>query len=562
MKASTKAGNGSSELVLVALGGLGEIGMNAYLYGLGPAGARQWLMVDLGLTFPQDHEPGVDVVLPDLRFIESQKGSLAGLLLTHAHEDHIGAVLDLWPRLKCPIYATPFTAGMLAAKAVENGNRVKLPINIVKLGGRFNVGPFDLELVTLAHSIPEPSAVAIRTEHGLVFHTGDWKLDKTPLVGDAPDENLLQRLGEEGVDVMICDSTNAMRQGRSPSETEVAASLMEIIKKAKRRVAVTMFASNVARVRAVIDAANAAGRKVVISGRALHRVIQVAKDTGYLPTDMTVLDQQHFGFLEPHDVLAICTGSQGEARAAMARIAEDEHPEISFSKGDTVIFSSRPIPGNEISIARVQNNLARIGCEIVTDADALVHVTGHPRREELKQMYAWMKPKLVVPMHGEMRHMSEHAKLAKEAGVPETQICRNGQMVRLLPRPHGIIDDVPVGRLYRDGKLIVPSVDGPVRDRRRLAFAGIACVAIALDKRGEIAADPEIALDGIPDKTLDGRSMEDMVYDAVEGTLESIPPKRRKDDKLVADAIRRAVRAAIDQAWGKKTIVKVLVCLV
>ncbi|CAN0401922.1 unnamed protein product, partial [Phaeothamnion confervicola] len=233
MKASTKAGNGSSELVLVALGGLGEIGMNAYLYGLGPAGARQWLMVDLGLTFPQDHEPGVDVVLPDLRFIESQKGSLAGLLLTHAHEDHIGAVLDLWPRLKCPIYATPFTAGMLAAKAVENGNRVKLPINIVKLGGRFNVGPFDLELVTLAHSIPEPSAVAIRTEHGLVFHTGDWKLDKTPLVGDAPDENLLQRLGEEGVDVMICDSTNAMRQGRSPSETEVAASLMEIIKKAK-----------------------------------------------------------------------------------------------------------------------------------------------------------------------------------------------------------------------------------------------------------------------------------------------------------------------------------------
>jgi ribonuclease J len=562
MKASTKAGNGNSELVLVALGGLGEIGMNAYLYGLGPAGARQWLMVDLGLTFPQQDEPGVDVVLPDLRYIESQKGQLAGLLLTHAHEDHIGAVLDLWPRLKCPIYATPFTAGMLAAKAAENGNRVKLPINIVKLGGRFNIGPFDLELVTLAHSIPEPSAVAIRTEHGTVFHTGDWKLDKTPLVGDAPDENLLQRLGDEGVDVMVCDSTNAMRQGRSPSETEVAASLLEIIKRAKRRVAVTMFASNVARVRAVIDAANAAGRKVVISGRALHRVIQVAKDTGYLPTDMTVFDQQHFGFLEPHDVLAICTGSQGEARAAMARIAEDDHPEISFSKGDMVIFSSRPIPGNEVSIARVQNNLARIGCEVVTDSDALVHVTGHPRREELKQMYAWLKPKMVVPMHGEARHMYEHAKLAKEAGVPQTQICRNGQMLRLLPSPHAIIDEVPVGRLYRDGKLIVPSGDGPVKERRRLAFAGVACVAIALDKRGEIAADPEVALDGIPETTLDGRSMQEMVYDAVEGTLESIPIKRRKDDKLVADAVRRAVRAAIDQAWGKKTIVKVLVCLV
>lgn len=552
----------SGELVLVAMGGLGEIGMNAYAYGLGPKDQRQWLMIDLGITFPHENEPGVDVVLPDLRFIEAEKGALAGLLLTHAHEDHVGAVLDLWPKLKCPIFATPFTAGMLQAKVVENGNRVKLPITIVKLASRFKIGPFDLELVTLAHSIPEPSGVVIRTPHGNVFHTGDWKLDATPLVGDPSNDARLQALGTEGMDVVVCDSTNAFRHGRSPSEVEVAASIAKIVKGAKRRVAVTTFASNVARVRAVADAAAAAGRKLVVSGRALHRVIQVAKDTGYLPEDLAALDQQHFGFLEPHQVVCLCTGSQGEPRAALARIAEGEHPEIRFTRGDLVIFSSRPIPGNEIGIGKIQNSLARIGCDVLTDSDALVHVTGHPRRDELKQMYAWLKPKLAVPMHGEARHMEEHAKLARESGVPATHVAYNGQMLRLLPGPAEVIDEVPVGRYYRDGKLIVPASDGPVRERRRLGFAGIACVAVALDQHGEICADPEVALDGIPATTQDGRSMEEVVFKTVDGTLESIPMKRRKDDKMVADAIRRAVRAAIDQAWGKKPIVKVLVCLV
>lgn len=561
MNESTTA-RSSGELVLVAMGGLGEIGMNSYLYGLGTPKARQWLMIDLGLTFPHENEPGVDVVLPDLRFIEAEKGALAGLLLTHAHEDHIGAVLDMWPKLKCPIFATPFTAGMLAAKVVENGNRVKLPITIVKMGSRFNIGPFDLELVTLAHSIPEPSGVVIRSDCGTLFHTGDWKFDATPLVGEPHDEARLAKLGAEGVDVVICDSTNALRHGRSPSETEVGASIAKIIKGAKRRVAVTTFASNVARVKAVADAAEACGRKLVVSGRALHRVIQVAKDTGYLPENLSALDQQHFSYLEPHEVVALCTGSQGEPRAAMARIAEGEHPEIKFARGDMVIFSSRPIPGNEIGIGKIQNSLARLGVDVITDSDALVHVTGHPRREELKQMYAFLKPKLAVPMHGEARHMEEHAKLAREAGVPETHVAYNGQMLRLLPRPAKVVDDVPVGRFYRDGKLIVPSVDGPVKERRRLAFAGIVCVAVAIDKHGEVCADPEVALDGVPHTTLDGRSMEEVVFKIVDGTLESIPMKRRKDDKMVADALKRAVRAAVDQAWGKKPIVKVMVCLV
>ena len=562
MTDKNKRSGAGDELVFLALGGLGEIGMNAYLYGLGAPTARKWLMIDLGITFPHEAEPGVDVVLPDIRFIEAEKANLAGLVLTHAHEDHIGAVLELWPKLKCPIYATPFTAGMLAAKNAENGGRVKLPINIVRLGSRFDVGPFDLELVTLAHSIPEPSGIAIRTPLGMVFHTGDWKLDATPLIGDPSNDAKLQALGEEGVDVIVCDSTNAMREGRSPSEVEVAASITKIIKGAKRRVAVTTFASNVARVRAVSDAAKASGRKLVVSGRAMHRVIRVAKDTGYLPEDFQAFDQNQFSYLAPHEVLLLCTGSQGELRAAMARIGEDDHPEIELGNGDLVIFSSRPIPGNEKGIGKVQNNLAMLGCDIVTDSDALVHVTGHPRREELRQMYAWLKPKVAIPMHGEARHLREHAKLAREAGVPDVHTFTDGQIVRLAPGPATVIDKAPVGRLFRDGKLIVPSVDGPVRDRRKLATVGLVAVAIAIDRNGDIAADSEVEIDGVPKHTADGRSIQELILVAVEGTLDGIPPKRRKDEEKVKDAVRRTVRATVDQIWGKKPIVKVLVCLV
>ena len=547
------------ELVFAALGGLGEIGMNTYLYGLGEARQRRWLMVDLGLTFPGDAEPGVDVVLPNLKFIAENRKQLAGLVLTHAHEDHIGAVIDLWPRIGCPIYATPFTAGMLRSKSTEYGGRVKLPINVIPLGTQFEVGPFKLEFINLAHSIPEPSGLVLRTAHGNVFHTGDWKLDSDPLVGMPSDNARLQALGEEGVLAMVCDSTNAMREGRSPSEIEVAASLTKIIKGAKRRVAVTSFASNVARIKAVADAAEATGRKLVVVGRSLHRIIQVAIDTGYLPADFTYLDQNQFGFLDAAQTLCICTGSQGEPRAAMARIAEEEHPQVELTKGDMVIFSSRTIPGNEKAVSRIQNALAAQGCNIVTDSDALVHVTGHPRREELKQMYAWIKPKIAIPMHGEARHMMEHAKLARECGVRDTQVLKDGQLVRLAPGPSAIIDGIPVGRLYRDGKLIVQDGEGPVRERRKLSFVGIVMVALVLGKKGELIGEPDCAIDGVPFETSNGDSMEDVVLDAVDGTIESIPAGRRKDVELVRDAVRRAVRAAVDQEWGKKPIVKVLI---
>ena len=549
------------EVVFMGLGGLGEIGLNTYLYGLGPEHARRWLMVDLGLTFPGENEPGVDVVLPDLRFIEEERGALAGIVLTHAHEDHLGAVIDLWPRLRAPIYATPFTAGMLRSKFAEHGGRVKIPITVVEMGSRFKVGPFDIELVTMAHSIPEPSGVAIRTPHGIVFHTGDWKLDRTPLVGDPTDEAKIRSFAEEGVRALVCDSTNAFREGRSPSEVEVAESLARIIGGAKRRVAVTTFASNVARLRAIADAAKATRRHLVVAGRAMHRVIQVAIDTGYLPEDFRYLDQEQFGYLEPDEVLMLCTGSQGELRAALARIAEGQHPDIRLGQGDLVIFSSRTIPGNEKPVTRVQNNLALLGVDIITDADALVHVTGHPRRDELKEMYGWLKPAVAVPMHGEARHLKEHAWLARAAGVLDVHALRNGQMIRLAPDPVAIVDDAPVGRLYRDGRLVVPE-GGAVRDRRRLSFAGMIVIALAMSQRGELLGEPELAMEGVPAETADGEPMSDVVLTAVDGTLRSIPGAKRRDTALVSDAVRRAVRAAVDQVWGKKPIAKVLVTVV
>ena len=552
-------GKSANELVFVALGGLGEIGMNLYLYGYGPPEARRWLMVDCGITFPEgEFDPGIDVILPDVRFIEENRADLAGMLITHAHEDHIGAVIELWPRLKAPIYATPFTAGMLRAKLAEMGGGLELPINVVGLDSRFKIGTFDVELVTLAHSIPEMSAVAIRTDLGLVFHTGDWKLDPTPLIGAPLDEGRLKRLGDEGVHALMIDSTNAFREGSSPSEQDVAKSLAEIVAKAKGRVAVTTFASNVARVKAVAAAAQAAGRQLVVAGRALHRVIEVAIDTGYLPQGFRYLDQDQFSSLQRRDVVVMCTGSQGEARAALSRISEEEHPDISLDKGDLVIFSSRTIPGNEKAVGRIQNNLARNGCDILTDGEALVHVSGHPRRDELRRMYRWLRPQVAVPMHGEARHLKAQAELAREMGVKTIFSVLDGEILRLSPDA-AVIDDAPVGRLFRDGRLLVEESEGPVRARRKLAAVGIVIVSLCLSRRGELLSEPQAVLDGVPAETAKGEAMLDVVLDAVDGTLRSIPGQGRKSAELVAEAVRRAVRAAVNETWGKKPICKVMV---
>jgi ribonuclease J len=548
-----------NELVFVPLGGVGEIGMNLYLYGYGRPGAYTWLIVDMGVTFGSEYEPGIDVILPDIRFLEEERHNIAGLVLTHSHEDHYGAVGDLWPLLgRVPVYATPFTAEMLKGKLGEMGLNGDFPLEVVPLGSRQSIGPFDVELICMSHSIPEPSALAIRTPAGTAIHTGDWKLDETPLTSPPTDERRLREIGRDERIALVCDSTNAIREGISPSEADVAANLTKLIKRAPRCVAVTTFASNVARLGSVAKAARETGRELVVVGRAMYRVIEAAQATGYLDPDLPFHEETAFAKLPADKVVALCTGSQGEPRAALSRIASGEHPSVSLNAGDWVIFSSRTIPGNEKAVGRVQNALSDNKVEILTDQDDLVHVSGHPRRGELEKIYGWLKPRVAVPMHGEGRHLEAHAELAEALGVKTVVRARNGTMVRLLPEPAGIIDDVPVGRLYRDGAILTSADDGQVRDRRKLSFAGIVAVSLVLTAKGELVADPEVALNGLPAADNNGIPLVEIARDAAIGTVESIPKPRRKDPAVVSEAVRRGVRAAIYQAWGKKPVCSVL----
>lgn len=549
----------SDELVFLPLGGAGEIGMNLNLYGFGPANNRRWIMVDLGVTFGDERTPGVDLIMPDPSFIEERSDKLLGLVLTHAHEDHIGAVAHLWPRLRCPVYATPFTAALVRAKLIDAGIESEVPMNIVPLGGRISLGPFDIEFVTLTHSIPEPNALAIRTPLGLVMHTGDWKIDPEPLVGGDMDIARLAAIGDEGVRAIVCDSTNVFSPGTSGSEADVAKSLIDVIRACPRRVAVTTFASNVARIESIARAAEACDRHVVLVGRSMFRIVGAARETGYLADLPPFLSEQDAGYVPPDKVLFICTGSQGEPRAALARIVEDSHANIALSEGDTVIFSSRIIPGNESSIFDLQNRLAERGIRVITEKDHFVHVSGHPCRDELARMYQWIRPQIAVPVHGEARHLAEHALLARELQVPETVVLRNGLMVRLAPGPAEIVDEAPVGRLYLDGDVLIEADEGAVQERRKLAFAGSAFVSLVLDKDGKVRGDPQVRLMGLPTEDGHGVSFEDRALDAVDEALERLPAKRRGDDDTVAEFMRRAVRGAIRREWGKKAQVSVVV---
>ena len=552
----------TGELVFAPLGGVGEIGMNLAIYGLGDGRRRTWLAVDLGVSFASEENlPGIDLILPDIRYLEEQRRNLAGIVLTHAHEDHFGALLDLWPKLKVPVYATPFTAALLAAKRLGEYGAPEIPITEVQLGSRFNVGPFDIELVSVAHSIPESNALILRTPFGNVLHTGDWKLDPTPLTGPPTDEAKLRALGATGCLALIGDSTNAVRDGRSPSERDVAKTLAELILSAPQRVAVTTFASNVARIRAVADAARSAGREVVVVGRAMERVTQVARETGYLDGIQDFRGMDVYGHLPPDKVVALCTGSQGEPRAALARIAADEHPEVALSSGDRVIFSSRPIPGNEKAIGNVINGLINQGVEVITDRTHLVHVSGHPRRAELEDMIGWVRPQTVIPVHGEPLHLAEHAALARRCGVNALQ-CRNGDLVRLAPGAPAIIDEVPAGRLYKDGSMLVAADARTVADRKRLSFTGIVLVSLAMTDKGQLAANPEIELIGVPENSTDGERMPEVAYEAAVQTFEQLPRPRRRDPDSVEEAVRRGVRSALAQRWGKKPNVSVHVLVV
>jgi ribonuclease J len=405
----------------------------------------------------------------------------------------------------------------------------------------------------VAHSIPESHALAIHTAAGTVLHTGDWKIDPTPITGPPTDERRLRELGDAGVLALVGDSTNAVREGRSPSETEVAKTIAELVKAAKGRVAVTTFASNVARLRAVADAARLAGREVVVVGRAMERVVQVARETGHLDGVQNFRGADLYGHFPPDKVLALCTGSQGEPRAALARIANNDHPQVTLNKGDSVIFSSRTIPGNEKAVGSIVNGLIAQGIEVITDRDHLVHVSGHPRRDELRDMIAWTRPQLLIPVHGEALHLFEHAKLARAAGV-KVVTCRNGDLVKLGPGAPGIIDELPAGRLYKDGNILEDAKSRAVVERRRMGFAGCAFVAIAMTETGEMADDPEVDLVGIPEKNAAGEEIDDIVFDVVVSTVEGLPRARRRDPDGLAESVRRAVRAAINEQWGKKPL--------
>ncbi|HEY1838138.1 MAG TPA: ribonuclease J [Rhizomicrobium sp.] len=537
------------ELVLLPLGGAGEIGMNFNAYGFGPPNARKWIVVDCGVLFGRETDtPGVDIIMPDIRFLAERAEDVLGMVLTHAHEDHIGAIGWLWPQLRCPMYATPFTARLMEDKLAEAG----LPERprVIRLGGKIKIGPFDVEFHSITHSIPEPNALVIRTPLGTVMHTGDWKLDPDPLIGEATDEAAFRRIGDEGVLAMVCDSTNALVQGHSGSEADVKKGLTQLIGTLKGKVAVTGFASNLARLQSVAQAAKAHGRQVALIGYSMHRITGAARETGYMDGFPRFIDEEEADRLPANRVLYLCTGSQGEPRAALARIARGDHPSVTLGQGDAVIFSSRIIPGNDIPIHELHNQLSALGVEVLTVEDHFVHVSGHPCREELSQMYRWVRPQIAVPVHGELRHMTEHARLARSLQVPQAVVIENGHMLRLAPGRAAVIDEVPSGRIYMDGRVMTEAGANLTRNRRALAFAGFIGITLPLDQKGRIAGEAALFLEGVPE------SVQTQVRAAVDETVRRYNPKKGSEEDL-QEQVRRAARRAANDAWGKKPVTRV-----
>lgn len=546
---------GAEELLFVPLGGAGEIGMNFNLYGLGAPGVHRWMAIDMGITFANGAIPGVDVILPDPEFLVENRERLDGLVLSHGHEDHLGAVAYLWDRLQCPLYATPFTASILRRKLSEAGLADKAPITEVPLGGRFLVGPFELELIGVTHSIPEPNSILIRTPLGCVLHTADWKLDPGPVIGATADEEAFKRAGDEGVMAMVSDSTNVFSRSNPRSEAELLESLTALIGDCAKRVAVACFATNVARLQTVAAAARANGRDVVLAGRSLVRIDEVARENGYLADTPAFLNEQDAGFLPKDKTLIICTGSQGERRAALARIAAGDHANVTLEQGDTVIFSSKVIPGNETAIGNLQNQLIRRGVELITEKDAFVHVSGHPCRDEMIRMYGYVRPRISVPVHGELRHLVEHARLARECGTQETVVAENGAMVRLAPGAAEIVDQAPSGRLVLEGKRIVPLDGDLIRGRKKSVFNGSLVVTVVINGGARLMEDPQITSVGLVDEQ-DG-DVDGMIGKAVAKALKGIADKAVADDDKIRYEIRIAVRRAFREAFAKNPVTSI-----
>jgi ribonuclease J len=549
------------ELVFLPLGGSNEIGMNFNLYGFGPPHARKWIVVDLGVTFGDQTTPGVEIILPDPSFIEEHAKDILGIVLTHAHEDHIGAVGWLWPRLQAPLYATPFTAFLLREKLREKGLLDEARITEVPLSGSITLGPFELTLITLTHSIPEPNGLAIKTPLGTILHTGDWKIDPDPLTGDVTDQDAIRKLGDEGILAMVCDSTNVFVDGEAGSEATVREVLGKLIGTLKGKVAAACFASNVARMDSIIRAAEANDRRVCLVGRSMIRMSAAARSVGLLANTQPFISDAEAGYFPADKVLYLCTGSQGEVRAALARVADGTHPHLTLGQGDSCVFSSRVIPGNEIPIRNMQNKLADRGVRLFTERDHPgLHVSGHPCRDELKQMYQWARPKIAVPTHGERRHLLEHVNLARDLQVAEALAPRNGDMVRLAPGRAEIIDEVPAGRLYVDGGMVTPENGEALRERRHAAFNGVLTVAVVLDGRGRIASGPQVRALGLPgdeDYDLD-EAIDDLAAEA-EAALKKLSGDDREDDQTVEQALSRALKKAAYRIWERRPVVEATV---
>jgi ribonuclease J len=550
---------GSDGLYFLPLGRSGEIGMNLSLYGTD----GKWIMVDLGVTFGDETMPGIEVIMPDPTFIAERKDDLIAIVLTHGHEDHLGAIEYLWPQLQCPVYATPFTAGLLRAKLVERDLQHKVRIIEVPLSGKVKLGPFELQWISITHSIPESNCIAIKTRHGTVLHTGDWKIDPAPMLGEVTNDNALKELGQQGVLAAVVDSTNALVPGHSGSEKEVRDELKRVFGLyPENRIIVTCFASNVARLMSIYEAAKAHGREVALVGRSLWRIEAVARETGYIPANVMFLEPHEAGFLPRDKAVYICTGSQGEKRSALARLAMGEHPELSLEAGDTVLYSSREIPGNEKPIAAVQNALIRQGLRVVTASDEPIHVSGHPCQEELVQMYQWLRPQVAVPVHGEARHQTENARIASTCQVPQTLIPRNGDMIRLGPGRAEKVGEVQAGRWVVDGLKLRPFDENTIKARQKMMGSGAVMISLVVNQKGQLLTDPQVSLIGL-NKEQDGEDsyLEDVRATVIEA-FERMPKSQRLDDVAIQHSVRQAARRVLKEIYGKKPITDVHVARV
>jgi len=539
------------ELLFCPLGGSGEIGMNLNLYAYGKEDDQKWIAVDMGVTFADDSIPGIDLIYPDPGFLIDKKKELLGIVLTHAHEDHIGSVAIIWPQLKCKIYATPFTAALLKEKFKEKKIDITSYLKIVPLNGKINLGPFEIEFITLTHSILEPNGLSIKTPAGIVLHTGDWKCDPNPLIGEKIDEKKLKEIGNQNVLAMVCDSTNVFSEGRAGSESDVRESLLRIISNLKKKIIVTTFASNVARMETVFYCAQKSNRQISLVGRSMHRIYKAAKQCGYLKNLIEPIDSRDAKNISRDKIIYLCTGSQGEPMGAMKRITSGIHPDVFLEKDDTVIFSSKIIPGNEKKLYSMHNEIVKNNIEIITEENAFVHVSGHPNRDDLKDMYSWVKPKSIIPVHGEHRHMIEQAKFAKEMKVPHSLQIENGDIIKIYPGDAPkIIDKAPSGRMYLDGSVSVREDSNSIKERRNLAINGYVEVTLPVGNNG-IIRKPVISFKGLPIDDLDENFIFDM-EDEIADICKTFLIQNKKQEYNLIDALKQSCRRIVREKTGKK----------